>query len=102
LNPTSEEIVNKRWIDDLDTCVGCMDGVTHLPNQDVGKRNSLGPWIHRLLTSFIIIMTFYMQSEINNLFVEISIMNRILRTIIQFSIIVLLLGIGHKLLRSLD
>ena len=47
-------------------------------------------------------MTFYMQSEINNLFVEISIMNRILRTIIQFSIIVLLLGIGHKLLRSLD
>ena len=79
-----------------------MDGVTHLPNQDVGKRKTLGPWIHRLLASFIIIMTFYMQSEINNLFVEISIMNRILRTIIQFSIIILLLGIGHKLLRSLD
>ena len=79
-----------------------MDGVTHLPNQEVGKRNTLGPWTHRLLTSFIIIMTFYMQSEINNLFDEINIMNRILRTIIQFLIIVLLLGIGHKLLRSLD
>ena len=79
-----------------------MDGVTHLPNQDVGKRNTLGPWIHRLLTLFIIIMTFYMQSEINNLFAEINIMNRILRTIIQFLIIVLLLGIGHKSLRSLD
>ena len=79
-----------------------MDGVAHLPNQDVGKGNTLGPWTHRLLTSFIIIITFYMQSEINNLFVEISIMNRILRTIIQFSIIILLLGIGHKLLRSLD
>ena len=79
-----------------------MDGITHLPNQDVGKRNTLGPWIHRILTSFIIIMTFYMQNEINNLFSEINIMNRILRTIIQFLIIVLLLGIGHKLLRSLD
>ena len=79
-----------------------MDGVTHLPNQEGGRGNTLGPWIHRLLTLFIIIMTFYMQSEINNLFAEINIMNRILRTIIQFLIIVLLLGIGHKSLRSLD
>ena len=79
-----------------------MDGVTHLPNQDVGEANTLGPWIHRFLTSFIIIMTFYMQSEIKNLFDEINIMNGILRTIIQFLIIILLLGIGHKLLRSLD
>jgi len=79
-----------------------MDGVTHLPNQKEGGRNSLGPWIHRLLTSFIIIMTFYLQSELGNLFDEINIMNRTLRIIIQFTIIVFLLGIGHKLLRSLD
>ena len=45
-------------------------------------------------------MTFYMQSEINNLFDEINIMNDLIRVIIQFLIIVFLLGFGHKLLRS--
>ena len=102
MNPTSEEIVNKRWIDDIDTCDRCMDGVNRLPNQDEGKRKTLGPWIHRLLTSFILITTLYMQSEIQNLFDEINVINRILRVMIQFFIIVLLMGIGHKLIRLID
>ena len=51
-------------------------------------------------TTIIILLTIYLQNEIQDFFDEINIMNELIRVIIQFLIIVFLLGFGHKLLRS--
>ena len=100
LNPTSEEIVNKRWIDDLYTPDRCMVGPDPLPNQNRNQGVRVGPWVHRFFTTIIILLTIYLQNEIQDFFDEINIMNELIRVIIQFLIIVFLLGFGHKLLRS--
>ncbi len=60
---------------------------------------STSPSAHRLGAILIILVTYLLQDKIQKLFDEANILNELLRLIIQFLVIVILLGIMHKLLR---
>ena len=69
-----------------------------LPNQQEKQGNKFGPWFHRILFILTLIITIYMQNQIQSLFEEINIMDETLRIIIQLFLIIILWGFTHKLL----
>ena len=70
-----------------------------LPNQHKKNGKSFGPWKHRILCILIFTAILYSQNKIINLLSDLEIMNNSLRIIIQFVTIVILLSLGHQLLR---
>lgn len=99
MNPTSVKVVDKRWIDDLVALERSMTEGIPLPNQEKSQGKTWGPWVHRFLFIFTIMITFYMQNDIQNLFDKINVSSDLLRIILQFLAIVSFWGLVHKLLR---
>jgi hypothetical protein len=96
LNPTSEEIVNKRWIHDLEAHERSMLENIPLPNQQKKQGKKFGPRFHRMMFLFVVSIIIITQDQIQSMFEEINIMNEMLRIMIQFLLIIIFLGLAHR------
>jgi hypothetical protein len=99
LNPTSQKIGLQRWIDVLCTSDRSMSNEEGASEQKHPIVKTSSPLAHRFGAILILFVIYLLQNIIERLFDEIHILNEFLRLIIQFLVIVILLGIMHKLLR---